>query len=404
MSINLFSTPILNARQYVNGELGPEALGVTALDSKTLEIKLENRTPYLLSLLKHQTAMPVPQHVVEELGDQWVKAGNMVSNGAFVLKEWIPNTHVFAEKNPLFYDAANVAVDKVYYYPTEDRSAALRSFRAGELHFNNEFPSEQFENIKKIIPGQFDVGPYNGIYYYTLNTKNPALANPAIRRALSLALNREYITEKIMREGQVPAYSFTPPGQPGYTVAEFDYKNRDQSSRLDEAVAIMSEAGYSADNRLALELKYNTSQDHQRIAQVIASQWKDIFVDVNFVTADVAIHYKDLQAGNFVVGRAGWIGDYADPQNFLSLNQAENGNNYSGYSNPQFESLMEQAAVASPEQRMALFTQAEALMLQDTPVIPIYYYVYKSLVSKDLKGHQGNIEQINRTRYFSLDN
>jgi oligopeptide transport system substrate-binding protein len=398
---------IKNARPLNEGAIeGMDQLGVRALDPKTLEVTLESPTPYFIEQLTHYTAFPLPKHKVEELGDDWVKPGNIVGNGAYTVVEWLPNTHVKSEKNQAFYDADKVAIDTVYFYPAEERNAATKRFRAGEIDIQYDFASEQIDWLKENLPEATHIAPYLGIYYYVINTREAPFDLPAVRQALAMAIDREAITDKVLRTGELPAYSFVPPGTGNYgEPAYVDWRDTPYEERLAKAKELLAAAGFGPDNPLALQLRYNTSETHKKVAIAVAAMWKQLGVATELFNSEVKVHYNDLQEGNFQVARAGWIADYNDAQNFLYLMDSSTGvMNYAGYASAEFDRLMAEASqTADLETRAELLRQAEAVAMADLPNIPIYYYVSKDLVSPQVKGWVDNTKDIHRTRWLSVE-
>lgn len=384
----------------------PASVGVRAIDPQTVEYTLEVPAPYFLDQLTHYTAFPVPRHLIEAKGDDWVKPGTIVGNGAYTVVEWTPNSQVVAVKNEKFWDAANVKIDKVVYLPDQDRIAVANRFRAGEIDMTDDFASEQIDLLRRELPNETRIYPYLGVYYYTLNVKRPPLDNPQVRRALSMAVDREAITDKVLKTGEVPAYSWVPPGTGGYDQMQtLDFKGMPPAERLEQAKALMSAAGYGPDKPLKLELSYNTSENHKRIAVAVAAMWKPLGVELSLVNRDATIHYDTLQAHDFDVGRAAWVADYADPQNFLYLMESRTGvMNYGQYSNPAFDRLMAESALERDHaKRFALMAQAERIAMDDNANIPIYHYVSKRLVSTKIKGYVDNTKSRNRTRWLSIE-
>jgi oligopeptide transport system substrate-binding protein len=397
--------PIANAEKIHAGELPATELGAAALDERTLEITLEAPTPFFLELLTHQTGLPVHPPSVEALGPDFVRPGNMVSNGAYVLAEFVPNAHIKLTKNLEFHDADQVRIDTVYYYPTEDRSAALRRFQAGELDSNNDAPIEQVAWMRENLGDQFRVAPYLGIYYYAVNTSKPPFDDPRVRRALSMVIDREFLAEEIWGGTMVAGYSFVPPGIAKYGEPAYaDYRDMGMIDREEAAAALLAEAGYGPDNPLKVEIRYNTAENHKNTALAITDMWQPLGVEVSLLNSDAATHFAVLRdKGDFDVARAGWIADYNDPQNFLFLVESGNGFNYANYANPDYDALMDRAAAETDlDKRAELLFEAETIFMRDLPYIPVMYYSSLSLVSDRLEGWQDNIQNIHATRWMAI--
>ncbi len=398
--------PIKNGRAVNKGEMKPEELGVKAPDERTVEITLDAPTPYFLELLTHQTGFPVHPPSVEKHGADFVRPGNMVSNGAYTLAEFRPNAHVKLVKNPNFHDAANVRIDTVYFYPTEDRSAALRRFQAGELHVNDDVPTEQAKFIRETLGKQFRLTPSLGSYYYTVNTAKKPFDDVRVRLALSLAIDREFLAEEIWAGTMLPAYSLVPPGTGNYgEPAYVEWRKQSQLDREDKAKQLLKEAGFGPGKPLRLEMRYNTSENHKNTALAVADMWKPLGIEVSFVNADTATHYAVLRdKGDYDVARAGWIADYNDPQNFLFLLESDNkGLNYANYANPDYDALMKKAGAETDlEKRAETLRQAEAIAMRDQPYIPLLYYGSKNLVSPKVEGWEDNIRDVHPTRFMNI--
>ena len=398
--------PIANAEKVNAGKLPAEEIGVIARDDRTLEIRLEAATPYFLHLMTHQTGYPVHPASVEKHGAAFVRPGNMVSNGAYTLVENLPNAHVKVVKNPNFHAADSVEIDTVYFYPTEDRSAALRRFQAGELHSNNDAPVEQVAWMRENLGDQFRVAPYLGNYYYAVKTDKTPFSDVRVRQALSMAIDREFIAEEIWGGTMVAGYSFVPPGIGNYDEPAFaEYKTKSMIDREDAAIALLKEAGFGPDKPLKVEIRYNTSENHKNTALAIAGMWQPLGVEVSLLNSDTATHYAVLRdKGDFDVARAGWIGDYSDPQNFLFMVESDNdGFNYANYDNPEYDALMDRAAAEIDlTKRAAILKQAEAIFMRDLPFIPLMYYGSISLVSDKLVGWEDNIQNVHASRWMSI--
>jgi len=397
--------PIKNAEKINNGTIADiGALGVKALDDKTLEITLEQSTPYFVSALTHYTAYPVPQHVVEEKGSDWVRIDNIVTNGPYRPVEWVPGSHVKTVKNDAYYDADNLKIDGVTFFTLEDESAALKRYRAGEFDILTEFPTDQYEWMQANLPGQARVAPFAGLYYYVMNSNKPPLDNANVRKALSMALNREVIGPQILGTGEIPAYSWVPPGMANYgEPATVYWKDMPYGERVAEAKRLLEEEGYGPDNPLKLQLRYNTNENHKRIAVAVAAMWKPLGVEVELYNTETKVHYDELQQGILEVARAGWLADYNDPDNFLNLLKSGINYNYGRWSNADYDQLIDQAnAVTDMEIRADLLRQAEQIALDESAAIPIYYYLSRNVVAPKVKGFEDNAFDIHRTRWLEI--
>jgi len=396
---------IKNAEKINKGEIKDlTQLGVKAIDDKTLEITLENPTPYFLNALMHYTAYPLPKHVVEAKGDSWVKVENIVTNGPYKPVEWVPGSHVSNVKNDQYYDAKDVKIDKVNFYTLEDQSAALKRYRAGEFDILTSFPADQYEWIQKNLPGQAHVVPFLGTYYYVLNATKPPFNDKRVRQALSMAVNREVIGPKILGTGELPMYSWVPPGTANYgEPAYVSWKDEPYKQKVEEAKKLLKEAGFGPDHPLKAQLRYNTNDNHKRIAVAIAAMWKPLGVDIELYNTETKVHYDEMQRGQVEIGRAGWLADYNDPINFLNLLSTGVEMNYGRWSNPDYDALITQGnEEIDLKKRAEIYKKAEQLALDDSAAIPIYYYVSQNIVAPKVQGFVDNIQDIHRTRWLSV--
>ncbi|MEQ1522164.1 MAG: peptide ABC transporter substrate-binding protein, partial [Aestuariivirga sp.] len=398
--------PVVNAEDVTAGKKKPAELGVKAVDDSTFEVTLNAPTPYFLEMLTHQATYPVNKANVEKFGADFIKPGNLVSNGAYTLAEFVPNDHVKAVKNPKFYDAANVKIDVVNFVPTEDRSTAMKRFEAGELDSNDDIPTEQLADLKAKFGDQVRLGPYLGTYYYVFKIDKAPWDNVKLRHAISEAIDRDYLAEKVWQNTMIPSYSFVPPGITGYETRTTEYAEMSQIDREDAAKKVLTELGYSPEKPLKMEIRYNTSENHKNTAVAIQEQLKPLGVEVTLLNTDTKTHYGHLeQHGDMDVARAGWIADYKDPENFLALCKTGTGNNYAVYSNAEFDGLMaEAAASADPAARMKKLSDAEAVgVARDLCVLPLLYYGFHTVVSNKLKGWEDNVMDRHPTRFLSKE-
>jgi oligopeptide transport system substrate-binding protein len=397
--------PVLNAEEINGGKAKAEDMGVKAIDDATLEVTLKGPTPYFLEMLTHQAMYPVSKGNVEKFGDDFVKAGNLVSNGAFTLTENVPNDHIKIVKNASFYDAANVKLDAVNYIPTEDRAAGIKRFEAGEVDSMNDMPTEQLADLKVKFGDQIHLTPELGTYYYIFKSKKAPWDNPKLRNAISMVIDREQLAEKAWQNSMIPAYSLVPPGVKGYETRVMDYAEMPQLDREDAAKKVFAELGISPDKPMKLELRYNTSENHKNTAVAFQEMLKPFGFDVSLINTDGKTHYSYLeQHGEFDVARAGWIADFKDPVTFLNLAHTGDGNNYGEYSNKDYDALLDKAAVeADPAKRMKELSDAEAVMIGDLPLLPLLYYGNHNVVSSKLHGFADNVMDAHPSRFVSKD-
>lgn len=399
--------PIDNAEAITKGQVKElERMGVEAVDAHTLKVTLKAPTPYFIGMLTHHQAYPVHRKTLEEHGDKWTRPGNLVSNGAYRLAEWVPQSHVRLERNPHYWDAANVRIEAVVFHPTEDRSAELKRYRGGELDVTADVPIDQIEWVEKNLGDQFHNTAYLGTYYYALNlTKAPFRDRPGLRNALAMAIDREVLTGKVTKGGEVPAYAWVPPGVNQYAGARVPWAGLSKAERLARARKLYAEAGYSKDKPLKVQILYNTSDSHKRIAIAIGGMWKQALgVRTELFNQEWKVYLTTRKAKQFEALRAGWIGDYNDANTFLELLKGDVGTmNPAGYANAEYDALMRKAEKETDlEVRAGLMQQAESILLEDMPIIPIYHYTTQHLVSPRVKGWVDNVMDVHPTRHLSL--
>ena len=398
--------PIKNAQAINGGKAELSTLGAKALDDKTLELTLERPTPYILQLLAHQTALPVHKASIEKFGKDWIKPGNMVTNGAYMLTENVANDHITMVKNPNYWDGANVKIDKVVDYPIEDQAASQQRFLAGEMDMVFNFQADQREFLKGKIGDQVHVWPSVANYYYEFDERQPPFDDVRVRRALSMAIDRDFLANKIFSGANLPCYSWVPPGIEGYTPALPDFASMSQLDREDKAKALLKEAGYGEGGKpLKIEIRYNTNDNHKKAALAVADNWKALGAEVTLFNSDVKTHYSYLETGGaFNAARAAWVADYADPENFLAMKISTNKSfNYGHYSNPEYDELLKK----SYEERdlvirSKMLEDAEALLARDQPAATVMTNAALWLVSTKVKGFVDNSVNQHMTRFLSL--
>jgi oligopeptide transport system substrate-binding protein len=396
---------IKNARAVNGGSMPVDQLGVRAVDDYTLEMQLEAPAPYLPGLLKHYTAFPVPKHVIEKVGDAWTRPENLVVNGPFKVVEWRTGDFLRAEKNEAFADAANVCFNEVIYYTASDHDQMVRRAQAGEIDMNQSFPSGQLEETRRKLPGWPRISPMMATTYVVTNTKRPPFDDARVRKALALAMDREYITESILKGGQIPAYSFVPPGMNGYPeTGQFAWSGEPREQRLKEAADLLQQAGFGPNKPLTFEYLHRATGDNPRIAPVLQSNWSDIapWVQPQIRQVETQALYNQLQTKDYEIADTGWVADYNDAYNFLYLLDSRTGPmNYGAYTNPAYDALLDQSnQELDLVKRAAILKQAEQLMLDDTAVLPLLIRVTQDLVDPKITGYADNPEDIHRARYM----
>jgi ABC-type oligopeptide transport system substrate-binding subunit len=397
---------VVNAEAIVAGETDPAELGVAAADERTLVISLVRPTPYLLSLLTHPSTFPVHRGSVEQHGAQFARAGKLLSNGAYVLADWEPGAIIELHRNTHYWNDAETSIDVVRHHVVTQEMAEFNRYRAGELHVTSTVPPENFEQIRTEYGSQLHVAPTLGVYYYGFNMTSPPFAdNPELRQALSMAIDREVLVEAITGRGEAPAYSWVPPGIHNYEPVQLTYAGLSQPERNAIAQGLYRKAGYGKDNPLHFELRYNTSDTQQRIALAVQAMWRKVLgaeamaVNVEFQVLLDQMRNREVTE----VFRSSWFGDYNDANTFLAIMESDSAANMPGYSNPEYDALMQSAGEQLDLDRRRLYLEeAERVLLADHAVIPLYFYVSKHLVKPEVDGWQDNILNYHYSQHLSL--
>jgi oligopeptide transport system substrate-binding protein len=397
--------PIKNARAIVMGETSPEQLGVYSEDENTLVVELEKPTPYFLSLLTHSTTYPVHRESIEKLGQFFTRPGNLVSNGAFKLEEWRVQSHIKIIKNEQYWDSENTTLEATYYYSLDEPNSALKRYRANELDFTDTIPLEQLPLIKDRMASEYKVAPYFGSYYYGFNnTKAPFKNNPKLRTALNMAIDRDILVNIVIGAGQIPAYSFVPPVKT-FQPIEPEWSTWSKEKRETEALRLYQEAGYSKENPLEVEVLYNTSENHKKVALAVAAMWKQALGAKTILRNQewkVFLDTRRMQ-NETQIFRAGWIGDYDDPYTFSQMLHAENEMNHPGYDSEEYNRLVDLAATKNAgEDRLNDLRAAERVLTKDLPIIPLYFYVSQHMIKPWVIGLEDNVMDHHYSKYVKI--
>ena len=383
---------VKGASEYYKGELKDfSQVGFAAPDPHTLVVTLKNPTPYLMKIIaSHLAWTPVPVKTIAKYGSldhrrtPWTREENIVTSGPFMMKQWLPNQKIVTVRNPHYWDAKTVKLDEVHFYPTEDISTEERMFRTGQLHRTNELPNTKIDTYRKEFPEALHIEPWLGIYYYRCNVTRPPLNDKRVRKAIALAIDRESLIRNVIRGGEEPAYAVSYPGTAGYSPTA-----RIQGT-LADAKRLMAEAGFPDGKGCPpIDLLYNTSEKHRAIAEAVqAMLQKNLGIEIRLLNQEWKV-YMDTQHNthDFTLQRAGWIADYVDPNVFLEVWETNGGNNDTLWGNAEYDKLLHQA-LATPDEkgRYAIYQKMDAILVEELPIIPVYYYKRVYALSPKVKG------------------
>lgn len=378
---------VKNSAAVIAGEVPPDQLGVKAIDDLTLEVTIEAPLPYFPKMLTHASTFPVNQKALEANGDKWTEAGTLVGNGAYVLKEHILGEKVVMEPNPNYWDNENTVIQKITALTINDVNAALTRYLSGELD-RVDIPAGQYPTLKEQYPDQATSVPQSCSYIYMFNmdeAKGPAaLKDIRVRKALSYAIDRDIVVEKILQGGQAPSYNWTHAATEGFAMPEIDYAKWTQEERLAKAKELLAEAGFGPDNPLKLTLNYNTSEDHKKIAIAVQQFWKGIGVDLTLNNMEWKVHTDKMQNQDFEVARYAWCGDYNEASTYLDLFTSYSGHNNGKFFSEEYDKLMKDSKTAADPNPM--YTQAEQILAENMPMAPIYQYTKVEMIKPDMRG------------------
>ncbi|ELF3806178.1 oligopeptide ABC transporter substrate-binding protein OppA [Salmonella enterica] len=383
---------IANIDDIIAGKKPATELGVKALDDHTFEVTLGEPVPYFYKLLVHPSVSPVPKSAVEKFGDKWTQPANIVTNGAYKLKNWVVNERIVLERNPQYWDNDKTVINQVTYLPISSEVTDVNRYRSGEIDMTyNNMPIELFQKLKKEIPNEVRVDPYLCTYYYEINNQKAPFNDVRVRTALKLALDRDIIVNKVKNQGDLPGYSYTPPYTDGAKLVEPEWFKWSQKKRNEEAKKLLTEAGFTADKPLTLDLLYNTSDLHKKLAIAVASIWKkNLGANVKLENQEWKTFLDTRHQGAFDVARAAWCADYNEPTSFLNTMLSDSSNNTAHYKSPAFDKLIaDTLKVTDDAQRSELYAKAEQQLDQDSAIVPVYYYVNARLVKPWVGGYTG---------------
>ncbi|CDL87872.1 ABC transporter substrate-binding protein [Xenorhabdus cabanillasii] len=385
-------TYVLNADDILKGKKSPDQLGVKALDERRFQVTLSRPVPYLINMLSHTPLKPVRQDIVEKFDIKWTSPENFIGNGAYVLKDWVINERIVLVRNSQYWNDKESIIEKGTFLPIVSGISDVNRYRSGEVDItNNAIPPELYQKMKRDIPEQVQVSPYLCTFYYEINNQKPLFKDKRVREAIKLSLDRDIITQRIMGQGQIPAYGFTPIFIGGGLTINPEWANWTQEQRNQRARELLKEAGFDASNPLKFTLLYNTSEQNKQQAIAAASMWqKNIGAKVTLQNQEWKTSLQNRHQGNYDVARATWCGDYNEPSSFLNYLLSDSSNNTAFYQNAAFDNYLKQALTGKDEKTRKEFYQlAEAQLDADSGLIPVYYRVSTRLIRPTVGGMTG---------------
>jgi oligopeptide transport system substrate-binding protein len=367
-------------------------LGVKAIDSRTLQVRLKNPVPFFLQLIAEPVFFPVKRGNLEKFGDRWTRPENMVVNGPYTLKEWRVNERIVLEKNSRYWDSANVRINRVVALPLNDKQTAMNLFMQGQIDWSghNGAPSAVVPSLRS--NEHFRSGPAFVTYFYRLNTKRAPLDHVKVRQALALAIDRSVLVDKITRGGEAVALALVPPNTGKYRSPQGIVTGNFEKDVI-EARRLLAEAGFPDGKGFpVLKIQYDTKELHQKVAMAIQQMWKkNLGIQVEAFNQEWKVYLKEQKAMNFDISRSGWSGDYPDPATFLELFTSDSGNNQTGYANKDYDKVfMDSSKEMNAAKRNEMMVQAEKMLLNELPVIPLFYYANYSFLRPEVSGFVKN--------------
>lgn len=381
---------LLNAKDIIGGKKPTSELGVKAVDPYTLEIKTPFPASFLPDVMSNLQLGPMPKATIEKFGKEWTKPGNIVGNGAFVLKDWQVNSKIVLTKSPSYWDAKNVQITQVTYLAVEEGNADVKLYESGENDWVYQLPPGSYDKYKAQYPKDIRNTPMLGIRYYSLNNADPMMKDVRVRKALSMVIDRDILAQKVTADGQVPSYGVIVKGVGGADVTTYDWANWPMTRKVAEARKLLAEAGVAPGSKI--KFSYNTSDYHKKMAIFAASEWKTkLGLELELEAMEFKVLIKKRNDRDYQMARNGWIADYDDATSFLTLVQCDSDQNSHGNCNRDAEKLIDQGNQSlDPAKRKALLTQAAKKIMDDYPMIPLLQYTVPRLVKPYVGGYSKN--------------
>lgn len=394
-----------NADAIAKGSMGVDKLGVTALDKHRLKVTLVRPVPYFPSLTANFSLYPVSKTAIAQHATDWTQPANLVGNGAYKLQDRVVNEKIVLVRNDRYWDNAHSVLNKVTFLPINEESSATKRYRAGDIDITESFPKNMYALLKNTLPGEVYTPDQLGTYYYAFNTEKGPTADVRVRQALSMTIDRRIIAEKVLGTGEKPAWHFTPDVTAGFTPTQSVLQQHSQEELNMQAKALLAAAGYGPAKPLHLNLLYNTSENHQKLAIAVASMWKKTLgVEVKLQNQEWKTYIDSRNSGNFDVIRASWVGDYNEPSTFLSLLTSGHSGNIARFKNSDYDAVMAQASKeTSDSARNDDYNRAEHILAEQAPIAPVYQYTNGRLIKPWVKGYPiQNAEDVAYSRELYL--
>ena len=387
---------VANVDAILSGKAAPAELGVKALDDRHLQVTLSEPVPYFVAMLAHSAMKPVYRPAIDQWGEQWTQPQHYVGNGAFTLSDWVVNEKIVVKRNPQYWDNAHTVIEEGVFLPLSSENSDINRYRSGGTDMTNSVvPPELFKKLQQDLGDEVKISPLLCTFYYEINNKKAPFDDARVRAALKLTLDRDIIAQKIMGQGQIPAYELTPPFTHGITLSPPAWAQQTQSERNASAKQLLADAGFNQQNPLRFTLLYNTSEQNKRQAIAAASMWqKNLGAVVTLQNQEWKTLLETRHQAQYDVVRATWCADYNEPSTFLNMLLSGSSNNTAFYQSSAFDQLMQQTLTTSDEaKRAALYQQAEAQLDKDSPIVPVYYRVSVRLVKPWVGGFTGKDPQ-----------
>jgi peptide/nickel transport system substrate-binding protein/oligopeptide transport system substrate-binding protein len=376
---------------------------ITAPDAHTVLVQLLNPFPQLPSLLAHPAIAALPFHRIKAKGEGWTADRPLVTSGAYQLQQWKLNEAVDLVANPRWH-AGKPESARVIWKPMDNMQSAMRLVLAKGADTAGDFPANRLQWLKERYPQTLHASGYIATYYFAFNTRRPPFDDRRIRRALSMAVDRDWMADKMINAGNEPAWGLLPAGLGGDTPYQPEWASWPMPKRLQEARRLLAAAGYSPQHTLRFEIRFNSSAEHRRAAVAMATMWRPLGVEAALLNSESSLHFDSLKRADFAFARSGWIADLPAPENFLSVHKSDTGiQNYSGYASPEYDAALDKAqSEPDPKSRAELMRAAERILIEDMPILPLYYYVSRNLVQSRVKGWQDNSSNVHPSRTLRI--